>query len=279
VTLDLADPASFASTLDGIDVVANASGSEDVRLAGVAAAAAVPFVDISATSSYARNLEQVEGPVLVGVGIAPGLSGMLAREVFGASSTSVDVAIGLGAGEKHGAAATDWTYGLLGQRFDDPDGTAVKNYTAGKAIDFPAESGYRRFPSYRADFADQHRLTHELGVPVRTYLRLDSRLMTLGLVALTHVPWLARLSPSSMPGGDRWAIVAHDENGRSAWATGREQSVATAVVTAWAVEQLVRRTVLLDSPTWLHGIATLADIAPTLTASGIEVGRAHITAE
>ncbi|SNT45951.1 NAD-dependent epimerase/dehydratase family protein [Rhodococcoides kyotonense] len=279
VTLDLAEPASFAAALGGVDVVVNASGSEDIRLAETAAATGVPFIDISATSEYTEKLEHVRGPVLIGVGIAPGLSGMLARDVFTTSSSSVDVAIGLGAGEKHGAAATEWTYGLMGKKFVDPDGAAVANFTGGKVIDFPVESGYRRFPSYRADFADQHRLTDELGVPVRTYLRLDSRLMTMGLATLTHVPWLARLSPSSMPGGDRWAIVARDQDGRSSWATGREQSVATAVVAAWAAQQVASGEIDLGGPAWLHGAASLSDIAPTLSAAAFESGAAHITAE
>lgn len=208
---------------------------------------------------------------LWGVGIAPGLSGILAREVFATSSSAIDVAIGLGAGEKHGAAATDWTYGLLGQRFSDPDGTSIKNFTRGEVIEFPEESGYRRFVSLRTDFADQHRLTDELGLPVRTYLRLDSRLMTVGLAALTRIPWAARLSPSTMPGGDRWAIVARDRNGRSVWATGREQSVATAVMAAWSAKALVTGEIALDSPAWLHSVTTLNDLGPTFRAAGIQV--------
>lgn len=269
VTLDLSDHDAVADVFGGAQVVVNASGSEDLAVARLSAERGIPFVDISATSTYTQELERVSGPVLLGVGIAPGLSGLLAREVFSAATTELDVAIGLGAGEKHGTAATEWTYGLLGRKFDDPDGSSVLNFTRRKSIDFPREAGYRSFPSLRADFADQHRLTAELGVPVRTYLRLDSPVMTAGLAVLTRVPRLAALSPSVMPGGDRWAIVARDAEGRAAWATGRLQSVATAVIAAWAAKAVVDKRIELSGPAWLHGIATLADLRGTLATAGI----------
>ena len=269
LAVDLRDHSVYMEALNGVAVVVNASGSEDVDLARISAGRDIPFVDISATSSYTQALNEVRGPVLLGVGIAPGLSGILAREAFSENSTGVDVAIGLGAGERHGAAATEWTYGLLGTRFDDPDGSSVKNFTAGKKFDFPSESGYRRFASLRADFADQHRLTEELAVPVRTYLRLDSRLMTVGLAAMTHAPWLSRFTPSVMPGGDRWAIVARDHAGMQAWATGREQSTATAVIGAWSGRALLEGRIEISAPTWLHGAVSLRDLSEELQAAGI----------
>jgi hypothetical protein len=50
----------------------------------------------------------------------------------------------------------------------------------------PAGWGRRRL--YRTDFSDQHSLTRDLGVPVRTYFGLDSRLATGALAALTWAP-------------------------------------------------------------------------------------------
>ena len=271
VRLDLANHDAFTQALAGASCVVNASGAEDPRLAEIAASASVPFVEISATTAYARALEALDGAILIGVWIAPGLSGILAREIFTPTTDSIDMAVGLGAGEKHGAAATEWTYGLLGRRFVDPDGSSVKNFTARKSIPFPPESGYRRWACLRADFADQHRLTDELGIPVRTYLRLDSRMMTVGLGALTYAPWAAKLSPTSMRGGDRWAIVARANDDRSIWATGRSQSYATAVVAAWSVGAILRRRLELVRPSWLHGAATLDDLATALGSAGVQV--------
>ena len=73
---------------------------------------------------------------------------------------------------------------MLGTRFSDPDGRSVRNYTGMKTFRIPADAtGYRTGPAVRADFSDQHALTRDLGVPVRTYLRLDTSTATLGLAA------------------------------------------------------------------------------------------------
>jgi hypothetical protein len=268
--VDLANPRSLESGLDGVSAVVNCSGAEDPAVAATVAGRGIPFVDITATSEYARELERVDGPVLLGVGIAPGLSGLLATEAARAGGP-VDVLIGLGAGEAHGPAATAWTYGLLGKRFDDPDGSRVRNYTRPTRFDLPADAGYPRFPALRTDFADQHRLTARLGVPVRSYLRLDSRLATLGLAALTWAPIVAPLVPAGgMPGGDGWVIAARRSDGRSWWATGRGQSRATAEVAAQAVQRVLRNPIA--APTWLHETASLEELRPTLEAAGIALG-------
>ncbi|AQA24533.1 NADH(P)-binding family protein [Rhodococcus sp. MTM3W5.2] len=268
--VDLADPASLTAALDGVSAVVNCVGAEDPAVAAAVAERGIPFVDITATSEYAQQLERVEGPVLLGVGIAPGLSSLLAAEAARAGGP-VDVLIGLGAGESHGPAATAWTYGLLGKRFDDPDGSQVRNYTRPRQFDLPAEAGYPRFPALRTDFADQHRLTAMLGVPVRSYLKLDSRLATLGLAALTWAPRVAALVPAGgMPGGDGWVIAARGGDGRSLWATGRGQSQATAVVAALAVQRVLRSPIA--APTWLHETISLDELRPALSEAGIALG-------
>ena len=54
------------------------------------------FVDITATSSYCEELEAVDGPVLMGVGLAPGLTSVLATEAHRLGDGPVDILIGLG---------------------------------------------------------------------------------------------------------------------------------------------------------------------------------------
>jgi hypothetical protein len=135
---------------------------------------------------------------------------------FAAAPGSVDLAVLLGAGERHGAAAA-WSYGLLGE--------PVRNYSRPQRFDLP---GWGRRRLYRADFSDQHSLTRDLSVPVRTYFGLDSRLATGAQAALTWVP-----GPSSaprglhLPGSDRWLAMARGRHGTSRWASGRVQSHAT----------------------------------------------------
>ena len=255
VVVDLKEPGAYSTVVRDFDVVVNASGFEDVRLADEAVRGGAAFVDITATSSYCEELEAVDGPVLMGVGLAPGLTSVLAAEAHRLGDGPVDILIGLGGGELHGPAATAWTYGMLGTRFPDPDGRSVRNYTGMKTFRIPADAtGYRTGPAVRADFSDQHALTRDLGVPVRTYLRLDTSTATLGLAAMTWAPALQKVVPKKLWGSDRWVAMARTDTGPALWVSGRSQSVATAAIAARAVQ--VIRDAAISKPTWFHAVET-----------------------
>jgi hypothetical protein len=272
VPLDLADTGALETAARAVDVVVNASGREDADVARAAVRAGAVFVDITATTAYARELERIDGPVLLGVGLAPGLTGLLAAQVAATGAGPVEILVGIGAGERHGAAAAEWTYRLLGERFDDPDGSTVRNFTRPQSISLPpaVSSEYRAFPAVRADFADQHALTSSLGVPVRTHLRMDSRIATLGLATLTWVPALRSVAPSRMWGSDRWIVLARNVDGAAQWATGHGQSEGTAAITAWAVRRLAEHPIA--RPTWLHDSATLAEARASFAADAMSFG-------
>jgi hypothetical protein len=126
--VDLREPgaASYRTALTNVDVVVNAAGIENPALAAIAAEHGAAFVDITATSGYVAALERLRPPrpVLVSVGLAPGLTNLLAAAVHDSEPGPIDIALLVGAGERHGAAATAWSYGLLGKRFRDPDGAS-----------------------------------------------------------------------------------------------------------------------------------------------------------
>ncbi|MGC0366815.1 hypothetical protein ABH922_004799 [Rhodococcus sp. 27YEA15] len=255
VVVDLTDVDAYSALVPGYDVVVNASGFEDVRLAQGAVRGGASFVEISATTSYCDALESVDGPVLVGVGLAPGLTSVLAAQAHSEGNGPVDIVIGLGGGELHGPAATAWTYSKLGTHFRDPDGRSVRNYTGAKMFPIPGVvPGYRTGPAVRADFSDQHALTRDLGVAVRTYLRLDTSSATMGLAAMTWAPFLQKVVPGRMWGSDRWIALARSASGSQVWATGRGQSRATAAVTAHAVRVIGENPI--TRPTWLHTVTT-----------------------
>ncbi|RVW00828.1 NAD-dependent epimerase/dehydratase family protein [Rhodococcus spongiicola] len=273
--VDVTDPASLTTALEGVSAVVNCTGTEDPAVAATVAGQGIPFVDITSTIEYVRQLEQIDGPVLVGVGIAPGITSLLAVEAARGGGP-VDVVIGFGAGEGGGPAGAAWMYGLFGKHFTDPDGSRVRNYTRPKRFELPEEAGYPRFPALRADFADQYQLTATLDVPVRSYLRTDSKLATIGLAALTWIPRVAALLPDGdMPGGDRWVVAAHGASGRSHWATAPGQSRSTAAVAAEAVRHLLRSPI--DSPTWLHEWRKLDDLREALEGTGVEFGTGMAT--
>jgi hypothetical protein len=256
--------------VDGVDVVVNAAGTEDPTLVTAATCAGAAFVDITATVGYVAALERLDpaAPVLVSVGLAPGLTNLLALADHRAGAGRIDLALVVGAGERHGRAGVNWAYDLVGRDFTDPaSGDPVRNYTQPARFDLPG-LGRRRL--FRADYSDQHILTRDLGIPVRTYFGLDSRAATALLALLARTPG-GRHAPRQLPlpGSDRWLLFARGDRGRNAWATGRGQAHATAVVTAVAAERAVT---LAPGVHHLHRVATLADIP---TDQGIEV---HVSA-
>ncbi len=198
LAVDVRDPRSYRAALDGVDVVVNASGVEDPALVGIAAGQGVAFVDVTASTDYVGAVERLtpRAPVLLSVGLAPGVTNLLAMAVPATErEREVEIAIVLGAKDAHGVAATEWSYRLLGRRFADPVSDApVRNYTRGRRFDLPG-LGRRRL--YRTDFSDQHTLTRELGVPVRTYFGLDSRLGTTPLAPCAGHPVMSLTSSST----------------------------------------------------------------------------------
>lgn len=260
VPLDLTDRAAVTRAAAGADVVVNAAGTEDPDLAVAVTAAGAAFVDVSATGPYLDRIERaaVTGPVVLSVGIAPGLTNLLvhavaARDRGTGTDGPLDVAVVLGAGEAHGAAATAWSLGLLGRRYPDTaaPGRSVRNYTRGTVFDLP--HGRRRL--YRADFSDQHTLTRELGRPVRTSFGTDTRFATVALAALTWVPPLGRLAGRlHLPGSADWVLQVRDPAGPRVTATGTGQSHATGVLAARAA------VLAASAPSGVHHLPTLVTL-------------------
>jgi hypothetical protein len=274
--VDLARPASLDVALADVDVAINAAGVEDPCLVTRVTSRGVAFVDITASTAYVAAVEALEpaAPVILSVGLAPGLTNLLAAAVHRDAPGPIDVAVVLGAGERHGRAGVAWTYDLLGRRFPDPaTGAPVRNFTRSSRFRLPGSTQTRRL--LRADFSDQHTLTRDLGVPVRTHFGLDSRVATAALAALTRVPG-GRHAPRGLhpPGGDAWIVMARAD-GRRRWATGHGQSRATAIITAEAARVAGRAGAGVHH---LHRLLTLDDLPPgddiALHASSLPAVRA-----
>ncbi len=251
-------PAEVRTALSDVDVVVNATGQEDPAVARAFLDHGVGFVDITATIGYITALERLESaaPLLLSVGLAPGLTNLLAAAVHRVVPGPIDVALVLGAGERYGDASLGWSAGLLGTAFADPGtGAVIRNYTRFERFDVPG-LGRRRLP--RADFSDQHTLTRDLGVPVRTHFGLDSRLATAALAALTRIPGSASLTRRlHLPGSDRWLALARGADGTIRWAQGHPQAHATAALAVLAA----RITPTLAAGVHhLHQVATLDDV-------------------
>ncbi|MFZ4896203.1 saccharopine dehydrogenase [Plantibacter sp. Mn2098] len=269
IVVDLQGPdlIGLTSAAQHVDVVVNASGQEDPRVAASVASAGAAFVEISATAAYLQQLERRDwsAPVVLGVGLAPGITNVLARDVAARSVGPIDIGIVLGAGDAHGPAATAWSYSLFGQSFVDPAGGGrVRNYTSPRSMLLP---GGRVRRLLRADFADQHTLTRELDRPVRSFFGTDDRFSTALLAVLTWVPGARGLPAVHLPGGDRWVVLAESGSGERAWAVGNGQSRATGLAAATAAIRSV------GLAAGVHGVQAVLAVEDVDGWDGITVGR------
>ncbi|MFJ2551798.1 hypothetical protein [Microbacterium sp. NPDC087591] len=251
VRLDLrGELAPFTALAADHDVVINASGIERPELA--TAAARTPLVDISATGSYLAALrDAARGPVVLGAGLAPGLTTVLAAALDTRPHDEIDVLVMLGSGEKHGPAAVAWTAGLVGADIHlPPDTGKVRNFRTSVRAEGP-DGRTRRY--LRADFPD-HILLAPTGAPViRSYLTLGSAVMTASLDLVGRLPVLRGvLSIAPHVGSDDWHVVTRNRRtGERREAAGSGQSEATGRLTALAAVRIAGST---------HGAVTMADL-------------------
>lgn len=244
VALDLATGeglAQLARVSGTVDVVVNASGMERPEIA--AHVGATSLVDISAAGSYLDALaEQASlhgARVLLGAGLAPGLSTLMAAEVAGEPGDEIDVMVTLGSGEAHGAAAVEWTSRLLGTDLHaPPEDHPVPNLRSWHRASVPG----RRPRSYlRADFPDHVLIGRGRDRRIRSYLALSSPAATAALAVIARVPPLhGLLARVPQVGSERWhLLVTNRRTGRTLHATGEGQSRATGALAALAARRVV----------------------------------------
>ncbi|WP_102161473.1 saccharopine dehydrogenase [Zhihengliuella halotolerans] len=235
-----------------VDVVLDASGIESAAVQ--AAVGATPLVDVSATASHLERLAAgvpEGGAALLGAGIAPGLSTVLVRALHPQPGEEIDVTIVLGAGESHGPAAVEWTARLAGDNvYAAPESSPVANLRQRRSFRIP--DGTLR-EHLRADFPDDLLVGRPLGIAVRSWLALDSRIATAVLRLVGAVPALAPLLRHAPHlGGRVWSVTAARRGSTSMLtATGEGQSGATGRLAAIAAERLVELQ--------LRGAVTMAD--------------------
>ena len=213
--------------LDGADVVLMCAEVDNARIARACLERGVHYLDVTASRGTIAEIEALEGDAtaLLSVGLAPGVTNLLARrcvELTGAREVGIGVL--LGGGERHGAAAVEWT--LRG----------LADLGPSWQVEFPAPYGSRTVHGF--PFPDQHTLRGTLDVDrVRTGLCLDSRLVTALLP--TAARFAHRLGPLARAhvGGDGFA-VAVSAGGVTCGFSGRRQSRATGVVAALLVDRL-----------------------------------------
>lgn len=263
VWVDLADPAAFERVLNEHDVgtVVLCVEPPDTGIARTCLLRGVHLVDVGASDHLLAPVEALSrqaadrgATAVLSVGVAPGLTNLLARRAYDAlgGADRLEVTVLLGAGERHGADAVRWTLAHLAAPWPtDPRKVSLPGFGTRTAHPFP--------------FSDQHALRRTLGVPeATTRFCLDSRSLTALLFALRRTgilhpraqPLLTNAVTRIHVGGDRFALRADaylGDRSASYALTGRAQSRATGLVAAH-----VTRTLLAGHlPPGVHHIDTL----------------------
>ncbi len=249
---DISKRADWDAALSGIDLVLVCVDQEDVGFAAHVLSRGIHYVDITAGDAFFRAVEAltpegVRATAVLSVGLAPGITNLLARDAASRldATDSIDIGLLLGLGDTHGRAAIEWTVReIFAPRRARP-----------ARMQFGEPWSARR--AYWMDFADQHALRRTMpGVQATTRLAFDSRLMTASLFFLGSLcqgngalmRLVSRLSPMLAFGSDDYVAVveAHGQrDGKPATVRsrfcGRREADVTARVATFVVRSVLGR--------------------------------------
>ena len=266
--LDLADEAGWGSALHDASLAIVCLEQNNAAFARACLERGTHVIDISASDHILQQIEALDAlarqrgaSAVLSVGLAPGLTNLLARYLSDLLDTAetVDICVLLGLGEAHGTDAVRWMLEHAVKPFSvqTPQGRRdVRSLSEPRVFALPPPYGQRR--AYRFNFSDQHVLPRTLGgAAVATRLCYDSAVVTDLFAALGRLgvlPRIARLDPSQLArvmrwlpmGGDGYVVqveVLGSRSGRrqicTASAQGRGEAHATGVVTALVAEHVL----------------------------------------
>ena len=189
VQVDAAQPVAYRYLLSKTSVVVNCVEYNNIVVARECLRQAAHYVEVSATAQILAQIETLQAEAeqgrataVLSVGVAPGLTNLLAHHARLRLGPLVraDLFVLLGLGEAHGEAAIRWMLQNMGRSFtlgSENTGQQVRSFVEGRATKMPPPFGRRA--AYRFDFSDQHTLPRTLGIQsVNTWLCFDSRLVT-----------------------------------------------------------------------------------------------------
>ncbi|WP_460272262.1 saccharopine dehydrogenase NADP-binding domain-containing protein [Celeribacter sp. ULVN23_4] len=271
------------NALDSADTVIVCIDLPDPGFTEAVLSRGLKYIDITATDSVLRRSEALDGLArendalaVLSVGLAPGLSNLMALAATQDMDEISDVTIGicLGMGDSHGVAAIDWTLDMLRpvQRGD----IAPLRFS-------PTRPPLLTIPF---DFADQHVMRRQGYANVTTRLGLDGPFMSrtmfrfLGALARSHTGRNAlRLMLTSFRIGSDVAMLTAISHGSSKGQNiqrhltleGRGEAQLTAAVAAEVAKRLSKATE--TGVHHIHNLWSLEAFSDVLTQERIVFSR------
>ena len=282
--LDLDDPATWETAVQGVDCVVMCMDQHSTHLVEFVFARGIHYIDITASDWFFRaveRLEPVRSAALLSVGLAPGLTNILAAHCVARLEHVDEVKIGLlvGLGDRHGDAGLEW---IADQLFDPG------RKGGGAPVTFGFGQGRRM--AHRVDFSDQHAVARTL--PVRaaeTRMAFESRLATWALFRIAGLFAGNRFARSALLAavrrlhiGSRMCNVSVHAHGRSGGHravasvhfAGEVETVITARLAAAQTALFLRRRRPTSGVWHSNEIFSAKEILQVIADRGI--GRIHV---
>lgn len=175
--------------LKDICVVIMCLDQKNVRFVNICIENKIHYIDISPSYTILSQIESLnhkakefETTLVLGVGLAPGLSNLLVKysKAYLDTINLVDIFLLLGIGEKHGRDGVEWLLNNINSDF-----TVVENNCKKTVKSFEDRKKTKLLPqlklktTYRFNLADQHIIPKTLGIKtVSSRLCYDSRFVT-----------------------------------------------------------------------------------------------------
>ena len=167
--------------LEGVGWVIVCVDQKNTKLVEHCDAHGVDYMDVTANSEFIEKIQQLKllgnSRILLGVGLAPGLTNLLAEQFVlkYPLADTIKIELILGLGEKHGAAAIRWTLDNFKKSYRHKALGTIKPFTHKSAID----TGRGRLRTYNFNFVDQYMLSVKYkDKSFTTYLGFDQSLVT-----------------------------------------------------------------------------------------------------
>lgn len=228
---------------------------ENTKLVEFCDAHEIDYMDVTANSEYIEKIQQLKlqgsSKILLGIGLAPGLTNLLAEKfvMMNSSANRINIEVILGLGEKHGEAAIQWTLDNFLKSYNHKTLGSIHPFTLKSAV----HTGHKILGTCNFNFVDQHMLNLKYKEKTfTTYLGFDQPIATKAIYIVNKLRLLRLLKFKSIYhaaesflrnpkfGTDLFIItVQAGEKAISAW--GHDEGRFTGLIAAEAAKQMATK--------------------------------------
>ncbi|MGL9730065.1 saccharopine dehydrogenase NADP-binding domain-containing protein [Enterococcus sp. DIV0756] len=194
--IDIYDESSYVNKLSGVSLAVMCLGPKNINFAEYCLKIGIHYIDISASNQTMNELvklplSSVNAQGILGVGICPGLSTILVKELADnfAEVEQTEISLLMEMGDGYGKDAFQWLLDNLSQPFYwNINGEHKKQmaFIKKKSVYFDRNS--KSHSAFVFNLADQQIVTNTLNHPnVTTFFSLDDSLMLFGINILAKI--------------------------------------------------------------------------------------------